>query len=325
MITSHVKSRQPVREAWTMEQLVHQRAVAMGAAIDTSTAHTYGSALNSYIEFCRLHKFPITPTAETLSFYTVFMCHHINPKSVDSYLSGICNQLEAHFPEVREIRKSMLVSRTLQGCKRLRGTATKRKSPLSRQQLRQAIAALPPSPSHDDLLFLTILLSGFRALQRLGELTMPDNPRIRNPRKYTKRVSVTVDATQYEYWLPAHKADTSFEGNHIIITDPDAHLHFRRYLASRDQRHPLNPFLWIHDDGTVPTRTWFMRRLRHLFSDTSIAGQSMRAGGATALAEDGAPPHIIQAAGRWASDTFQIYIRKHPILLQAMLHARERS
>ncbi|KAJ6472038.1 putative retroelement protein [Mycena sanguinolenta] len=323
-----------MREAWTVEQLVHQRAVALGAAIDMSTAQTYGSALNSYIEFCRLHEFPINPTADTLSFYTVFMCHHINPNSVDSYLSGICNQLEAHFPQVREIRKSTLVSRTLQGCRRLRGTTTKRKSPLSRQHLRQAIAALPPSPSHDDLLFLSALLSGFRALHRLGELTMPDNPRLRNPRKYIKRVSVSIDATKYEYWLPAHKAKaptfsvykhTSFEGNHIIITDMDALGQFRQYLASRDQHHPLNPFLWVCKDGTVPTRAWFMCRLRQLFADTSIAGQSMRAGGATALAEDGAPPHIIQAAGRWASDTFQIYIRKHPVLLQAMLHARERS
>ncbi|KAJ7125748.1 hypothetical protein C8R43DRAFT_1135075 [Mycena crocata] len=103
--------------------LVHKRAVAMGAAIDRSTANTYGSALNSYLEFCRLHGLPIEPTADTLSFYTVFMCHHIEPRSVDSYLSGICNQLEAHFPQIRETRKSMLVARTLQGCKRLRGTA----------------------------------------------------------------------------------------------------------------------------------------------------------------------------------------------------------
>jgi hypothetical protein len=126
---------------------------------------------------------------------------------------------------------------------------------------------------------------------------MPDNPTLRNPRKYIKRVSLSIDIDKYEYWLPVHKADTSFEENHIIITDADALAHFRQYLASRDQRHPLNPFLWVRGDGTVPTRAWFMRRLRHLFPDSSIAGQSMRAGGTTALAEDGAPPHIIQAAG----------------------------
>lgn len=320
MITSAVKSRQRQREAWTLEQLVHKRAVAMGAAIDTSTANTYGSALNSYIEFCRLHHFPIEPTADTLSFFTVYMCHHIRPNSVDSYLSGICNQLEPHFPNVREIRKGMLVSRTLQGCKRLRGTAVRRKQPLSRVHLRQAITALPPSPSHDDLLFLSSLLTGFRALLRLGELTMPDNPKIRNPRKYTKRLSVVVKPASYEYWLPAHKADTTFEGNHILVLNADALQLFRRYLASRDVLHPLNPYLWLRANGKIPTRAWFMKKLRHLFPDNNIAGQSMRAGGATALAEDGAAPHVIQASGRWASDTFQIYIRKHPALLQAMLH-----
>ena len=45
----------------------------------------------------------------------------------------------------------------------------------------------------------------------------------------------------------------------------------------------------------------------------------MCAGGATSLAEAGVPPNIIQAIGQWASDTFQIYIRKNSVLLQAML------
>ena len=41
----------------------------------------------------------------------------------------------------------------------------------------------------------------------------------------------------------------------------------------------------------------------------------MCAGGATTLAELKIPPHLIQAAGRWSSEAWKIYIRKHPILL----------
>ena len=48
----------------------------------------------------------------------------------------------------------------------------------------------------------------------------------------------------------------------------------------------------------------------------------MRAGGATSLAENGVPPHLIQAIGRWASSAFQIYIRKNAVLLQALLFGR---
>ena len=56
-----------------------------------------------------------------------------------------------------------------------------------------------------------------------------------------------------------------------------------------------------------------------LFFNSDVAGQSMRAGGATSLAENGVPPNLIQAIGRWASSAFQIYIRKNPVLLQALL------
>ena len=69
-----------------------------------STWDNYGSALNSYLTFVLLHNIPVEPTANTLSLYTVYMCHHIKPDSVDTYLSGICQQLEPYFPKVREAR-----------------------------------------------------------------------------------------------------------------------------------------------------------------------------------------------------------------------------
>ena len=48
----------------------------------------------------------------------------------------------------------------------------------------------------------------------------------------------------------------------------------------------------------------------------------MRAGGATALAERGTAPMLIQTAGRWTSDTFNRYVRKNPFLFEALLSAR---
>jgi hypothetical protein len=83
-----------------------------------STISAYSSALKSYITFCRAHHFPIDPTPDTLSFYTVYMCNHIKPKSVDNYLSGIANQLEPFFPAARSHRHHLLVTRTLKGCNR---------------------------------------------------------------------------------------------------------------------------------------------------------------------------------------------------------------
>jgi len=61
--------------------------------------------------------------------------------------------------------------------------------------------------------------------------------------------------------------------------------------------------------------TWFYA---NNFFNSDTAGQSLRAGGATSLTENGVPPSIIQAIGRWASDAFKIYICKNPVLIQAL-------
>ena len=114
-------ARQPFHELWTLEQLNYEHSILLGMSIDRSTSATYSSALNSYLTFCKSHGIPVDPTPQTLSYYTTFQSFHINPRSVDSYLSGICNQLEPYFPEVRQNRKSPLVVRTLASAKCYRG------------------------------------------------------------------------------------------------------------------------------------------------------------------------------------------------------------
>ncbi|KAF7970636.1 hypothetical protein HWV62_23360 [Athelia sp. TMB] len=298
--------------------------VALGSSIDRSTNITYTSALQSYLTFCRLHSFPIDPTPDTLSFFTVYMSHHIKPSSVDSYLSGICNQLEPFFPDVRDARRHRLVTRTLRGCKKLRAVATRRKRPLRRAELAALAPTYATSHSHDDLLFFTILLVGFFGLMRLGELVSPDQTDLQDPRKVTMRHSVQMLPAGFSFFLPAHKADRLFEGNHVIIQETGGADNplgpFKKYLASRDAKFPFHPQLWLRADGSTPTRSWFIRKLKTHFNDPEVSGHSLRAGGATALAEAGIPAHIIQAIGRWSSNTFQIYIHQHPVLLAALLY-----
>ena len=83
-----------------MQRLNSELAINLGLAIDHATHDNYSSALNSYLTFCRLHDIDIEPTQRTLALFVTFQSAHINPKSVDTYLSGIANQLESHFPEV---------------------------------------------------------------------------------------------------------------------------------------------------------------------------------------------------------------------------------
>ena len=308
-----------------MERLVNERSISLGYSLDASSFGSYTSALNSYITFCNLHALPIDPSPDTLSFYIVFLSTHIKPDSVNSYLSGICRQLEAFYPEVRRNRKSLLVSRTMTGCMRRFGSPVKRKAPLSHANLLFVLDSIVSNPSHDDLLFAALMLTGFHGLLRLGELVFPDKKKLRNYRKISLRHSVSVLPSQYSFFLPSHKADPFFEGNIILIqknkTPTDPHKPFLAYLASRDDRFPIHPELWLTSSGCVPTRHWFIKRLRTFFPQ-EIAGQSLRSGGATSLAEAGAHLDTIQAAGRWASKAFRIYLRKNPVLLHAIIFGR---
>ncbi|KAF7984093.1 hypothetical protein HWV62_17670 [Athelia sp. TMB] len=297
--------------------------VALGSAIDRTTSITYSSALQSYLTFCRSHSFPINPTPDTLSFYTVYMSHHIKPSLVDSYLSGICNQLEPFYPDVREVHHHRLVTRTLRGCKKIRAVATIRKRPLRRAELAALAPIYTNSSTHNDLLFFAILLVGFFALMRLGELVWPDRVELQDPRKLSMCHSVEILPNGISFFLPGHKADRFLEGNHIIVqettTPDDPVAPFKSYLVSRDKLFPFHPHLWLRANGTIPTRNWFLCRLKTHFKD-NVSRHSLRAGGATALAEAGIPAHIIQAIGHWTSNTFQIYIRQHPVLLAALIH-----
>jgi hypothetical protein len=131
------------------------------------------------------------------------MCHHINPCSVNTYLSGISQQLKLH-------GILSLVHRTLQGCMRMRGTPTIRKRALTVDNLQLVIGYYLHSLLHDDLLFVAMLLTGFFGLLRLGELTFPDDPSLQNWKKVMRRNTVRLQDNLYEFSLPGHKADRFF-------------------------------------------------------------------------------------------------------------------
>jgi hypothetical protein len=124
-------ARQPLRQPWSYERLVRERALALCNALDLSTQRNYGSACNSYLAFVRSHELPVDPTPDTLSFFAVYMCRHIRPSSVSTYMSGLVSQLEPFYPNVKENRHSRLVKRTLQGCRKLYGKAVQRKRALT--------------------------------------------------------------------------------------------------------------------------------------------------------------------------------------------------
>jgi hypothetical protein len=234
------------------------------------------SALNSYITFCHLHGFNIEPTPRTLALYITFQSTYINPKSVDTYLFRICNQIETHFPDVRTAHKSLLVSCALQGAKCCFGVPTHQKLPLTNDNLLEVLTTYQPFPSHDDKLFLTQLFVGTTCLLRLAELVWPNTLALQDYREVSMRHSVQVSDVAISFWLPGHKADRFFKGNRLFIhmSMNEPFILFKSYLSSHDLIFRACPELWLRSNGTIPTRSWFISHLRQFFPN-SIVGKSM--------------------------------------------------
>lgn len=313
------------RSRWPIERLIHERNIALGSSLSLSSRSTYDHALKSWLDFAKLHDFPVEPNHDTLSYYIAYESCFIEPRSVATYLSGIMNKLEPHFPGIRAVRRHHIVKRTLAGSIRLRSSPVKRKRPMLISELTAIVRTLRPSANHDDLLFVAMLSTGFFALHRIGEITQPDQQSLRDYRRLPRRTTFIFHDDRYEYMLPTSKSDRLFEGNKVVIQrledewDPWASM--KRYVTSRDRLFPLQPWLWLDSTGVVPTRSWLLARMR-LFLDSSISGHSIRSGGATYLALNRVPDERIQAIGRWSSDAWKVYIRHHPVLLQSLIWNR---
>ena len=77
--------------------------------------------------------------------------------------------------------------------------------------------------------------------------------------------------------------------------------------------------LWIQSSGQVPTYSWVVNKMKNLW-DADVGGNSLHSGGATALALAEMADDHIQACSHWSLNAYQIYIRKHLIMLQSLLH-----
>ncbi|KIK50532.1 hypothetical protein GYMLUDRAFT_105653, partial [Collybiopsis luxurians FD-317 M1] len=120
----------------------------------------------------------------------------------------------------------------------------------------------------------------------LGEMVVNDDRSKRSPRKYCRHLSAQLLTSSYKFTLNSHKADKFFEGNHVLIDDPQGTSLSCKYLILRDHSFLLNLYLWIQSNGSLHTCTWFLKKLYSHIPDCSFARHSMQAGGATALAED---------------------------------------
>ena len=283
-------------------------------SIEKSTTQGYATGARDYLHFCFIHSLPIAPTPQTLSRYIAYTSQYI--ASGPKYLTGVRHFLSDLYPDFDTNRSHPLVTSVIRGSKKIRADPVLRKLPLRLEHLSLFVARAKSSKSYDDLLFATILSCCLYGCHRSGELVQKNSNSLFDWRKIIKRSSLIFDRDRVQYRLPYHKGDPFYRGTDVLFTsqniaDPVALL--AEYSKLRDIRHGAAASLFLREDGSQPTRSWYDSIFFSVL-DHSFGGHSPRAGGATFYASLGLTEDIIQALGRWSSAAWKIYIRENPTI-----------
>ena len=290
-------------------------ATILNHSIESTTTASRRSAWRLWQNFIRIYpQAPELPSNP--QWICVFLQHFFDSgyssSSLITYLShiGACYTQAGH-QDWTTIRQHPLIRRLIDGMKKLEMIHRAPRQEPTLLTYGNILSTRVAESSLDHVLYNTILLCGFFGLHRLAELTDPDtfDPIVQSAKRI-KLASVQFFTNTVQYSLPYHKGDRFGRSSIVVIQDATTRHTLQRYLQLR--AHLKSPYLFIHADGTIPTKAWFLRILQYKVPNSS--GKSLRRGGATAMAQAGATPQQIQEAGRWSSDAWKIYVRDHPAL-----------
>ncbi|KAG2091354.1 uncharacterized protein F5147DRAFT_823190 [Suillus discolor] len=181
-----------------------------------------------------------------------------------------------------------------------------------------------------DAAVFACLTSAFYALCRLGELTVK-TIKMFDPKNNVKRSDIEFDVEDRHgfratrIFLPCTKVSAVGEGVYWArqenLADPMAALwnHFEvNNLRLKDHL-----FAWKHNKGSrLLTRSEFWKRIGGIVKRARLGdlkGHRLRIGGTLEYLLRGIPFDVVKTMGRWSSEAFTGYLRKHALILAPYL------
>jgi hypothetical protein len=205
-----------------------------------------------------------------------------------------------------------------------------KREPLSVRQIEILAERLDLSTPLDAAVFACITTT-FWATARLGEMTTSRindfNPQVHVKRSDIRMVQDRNGLTQTEIFIPRTKSAPEGEAvswapqtgpsnpeaalnNHFLVNDPPVHAHLFSY-------HHLNGFRSL-------TKSAFSKRVKQATSGLDSfpqQGHSIRIGSTLEYLLRGIPFDVVKVKGRWASDAFLLYLRRHAQILAPYMQA----
>jgi hypothetical protein len=190
------------------------------------------------------------------------------------------------------------------------------KLPLCLAHLQSFVDVAHCTGTYNDFLFAVLVSCAFYGCHRMGKLVQKNDHSLFDWRKIIKQSSVVFEGSRVQYRLPYHKGDPFFHGTDVLFTAQDVANPvslLQQYLRQRDCLHGAKASLFLQENGSHPSRSWFDSKFFTIL-DRRFGGHSARTGCATFLALLGVSESVIQAIRCWSSEAWKIYIHENPAI-----------
>jgi len=299
------------------------------------THETYGSGLLVYHVFCDLRNIPESQRAPAssilMSSFIASLAGSYSASAISNYVHGICAWHTLHGVTWQLDKKEM--DALLKGAERLAPPSSKRKKrrPFTVGLICKVSEKLNLNDSFDAAVF-ACLTTCFYAAARLGEFTVPRLDSF-NPTEHVTRQSLRVEKDRNGLeitvlHLPRTKS-AQVDGEDVYWSrqegpsDPYAAL--ENHLRVNEPLDNQHLFTYKHKTGLRPlTKQAFLKRIAtaaRKAGEEPLQGHGIRIGATLEYLLRGVSFEAMKVLGRWASDAFIRYLRKHAQIMAPYIQA----
>jgi hypothetical protein len=301
---------------------------------EEGTAGSYGSGLLVYHVFCDLRAVPEAQRAPTsriiMTSFVTNLAGAYSHRTISNYVFGVRAWHILHGIPWSVNRDEIEVA--LRAAARLAPPSSKRKErrPYTVEYMDKLSQFLDPKDTLDAAVFACMTVT-FYAAARCGETTVKNLKVFDLARDVTREgLSSRVDAAQQIvrvlrvpftktkpegediYWsaIQGRTDPQAALENHLRVNNPPPREHLFAYKANGESKHrPL-------------TKTRFIARLQEVATaagEEHLQGHGIRIGATLHYLMGGTTFEAMKVKGRWSSDAFKVYIRKHAQIVTPML------
>lgn len=300
-----------------------------------TTRNTYGTGLFAFHLFCDAkgideeHRAPADPTV--LASFISTLIGTYGSSTVRNYVYGVRAWHIVH--GIKWSVNEHEIDALFKAAKKLEPKRTRKKAklPWTIQHLTDICGKLLDNPK--DVAIRACLTTAFWGTARLGEVTVPRLNGF-DPDRHVKITNVRHDVedrnglkqtTIFIPWTKSamEKGEEIFWAEQNGPTDPQRALaeHIKINNPTRDE----HLFTFKHGDGRRPmTRHIFLSRIENLAHEHKLPrlqGHGIRVGSTLEYLLRGIPFEVVKAKGRWQSEAFRSYLRKHAQIMAPYIQA----